>query len=234
MAEKACYLAGAARGPVQSLSGQPRVAQVEPVLKKLLDGAGVKTDAIQEIHWLGGDDEFWLSGLGRAAGFAPGLARFQWPAVPLLAHTILQSAARVVEAGEKDLVILAQEAGGEAELLLLASQEAVQNGHLVPIARIGFKRAVSAVPDGLLPAAQSALAAAGQPDIQWLAAARQIAAGSAFSAAQWLYPGADLPSGDLFLFSALAARLAQENARYGLLVSEGPQKSGLVTLLEVA
>jgi hypothetical protein len=163
-------------------------------------------------------------------------------------------------------VILAQETGEQAVVLLLASPSAVGLYNLSPRACLGHKFAISSAPDGLLRAAGSALKKANQAladkeaaqnvlnpptnekdpsskkaaeqetgEVQWIAAARRPDTASlktAFPQARWLGPDQEVPPGDLFLLCALVSRLEAEKARQGLLLSEGPQKSGLVTLVE--
>jgi len=235
MAELEAYLIAAARGPLQSLSARPHIEQVQPILDELLKTSGAPARRVQEIHWHGGGDEYWLSGLGETYGFANEMARFFWPVTPLLAHTLLHLTARVLISGERELVILAQETGEQAAALLLASPAAVGRYNLVPRARVGAKLALSSTPNGLLAAARAALESAGQEmgDVRMLAAARRInTTGDPFPGAQWISPGPELPSGDFFLLAELVKRLEQEKQQCGLLISTGPQKSGLVTLLE--
>jgi len=241
------YLIAATQGNVSSFSSLSHAGQVEPILQTLFEKSGVPPRRIREIHWHGGDEEFWLSSLGQTLGFAPDLARFQWPTVPLLAHSALQNIARSIEDGEADLVLLAQETAGQAVVLLLASPGAVGVYNLSPKARIGQKLALSSAPNGLLKAACVALNKVdresaeqdaeppGAVNMQWLASAKRLDAPSAeeiFPGARWVKPGEETPPGDLFLLRALVTRLEEEKAQRGLLLSEGPQKSGLVTLVE--
>lgn len=234
------YLIAAARGSVLSLSGKPHAEQVQPILTELFEKSGAPARRLQEVHWHGGDQDFWLSSsLGPSAGFSPDLARFQWPAVALLAHLELQNCARAIEAGERDLVLLAQEAGDQVVVLLLASPAAVGTHNLSPMARLDLRFALSSAPAGLLKSARTALDKADKEqepaEIQWIASARRLepaALKAAFPSAQVLAPGADTPVADLFLLHALVSRLVEEKAGWGLLLSEGPQKSGLVTRVE--
>lgn len=235
MAEMEAYLIAAAQGPVQTLSAAPRSEQVRPILESLLQISGVPARRVQEIHWHGGEDEYWLNRLGEAHGFGTDLARFFWPVTPLLPHTILQLTARAVESGDRDLVLLAQESSGRAVALLLASPAAVGRHNLIPRARIGAKLSLSGSVDDLPSAAKKSLEQVGQEldGLAFLAAARPARAlANLFPGAQWILPGADLPSGDLFLLAALLQRLEGEQRKCGLLLSSGPQKSGLATLLE--
>jgi hypothetical protein len=149
-----------------------------------------------------------------------------------------------METGEADLVLLAQETGDQAVVLLLASPAVVGEYNLSAQVRIQRKLALSSIPDGLLTSAWAALSKPGQEEseqpnvagVQWLAAAKRLwqpsPAGDSFPGAKWIQPDKELPPGDLFLLSALADRLEAEKAQRGLLLSEGPQKSGLVTLVE--
>jgi len=246
------YLIAAVQGNISSLSGHPHVEQVRPILQRLFEKSGVPARRVQELHWHGGDQEFWLNSLGTAFGFTQELARFQWPGTVLLAHWMLQSAARSIEAGDRDLVILAQETGDQVVALLLASPDAVGIYNLSPRARLGQKLTLSSAPGGLLAAASAVLEKAdgspadrsladqeavdqGSTEIQWVAAARQPEADSinaSFRAARWLGSDKEVPPGDLFLLCALVGQLEEDKAQRGLLLSEGPQKSGLVTLVE--
>lgn len=226
------YLIAAALGSLQLLSGRSRAEQVRPLLDELLGKTGVPSRRLQELHWLGGDDEYWLSSLDLQNEQA---ARFQWPAGPLLAHFVLQACSRAVESGERDLILLGQETGGRAVLLLLASPAAVGRHNLAPRVRVGPRLSLGGTGGGLTAAARAALENAGLDlqQIEWLAAGRKLEArpaAPAFPSARWLLPDDRTPGGDLFLFSALADRLEKE--KLALLLSQGPQKSGLVTLVE--
>jgi hypothetical protein len=234
------YLIAAAQAGISSISGKPHIEQIQPALQDLFDHAGAPARRVQEVHWHGGDQEFWLSSLGPSFGFSPGLARFQWPPFALLVHSQLQNSARAIEAGERDLVLLAQEAGDQAILLLLASPAAVGTYNLSPYARLDQKFTLSSAPDGLLQNARAGLEKADQGrddpvEIQYLASARRLEQAefrAAFPSALWLGPDGQTPAADLFLLQALASRLVQEKARWGLLLSEGPLKSGLATRVE--
>jgi hypothetical protein len=252
------FLVAAAQGYLKPISGQSHVEQVEPILRELLEKSGAPGRWIEEIHWHGGDQEFWLSALGpsqgASLGFVPEIARFQWPAVALLAHASLHSLARAIEAGDANLVLLAQEAGDQVAALLLASPAAVGNHHLAPRARLDRKMAISSLPDGLLNAARAGLGreepgqdrekpaenSPPQSDIQWLAMAgrndlpafQPQALREVFPAALRLDLPAGTPSADLFLLKALVERLEDRQAQHGLLVSQGPQRSGLATFVE--
>ncbi len=254
------YLIAATHGNVSSLSSHSHAGQVRPILQELFKKSGAPARRVQALHWHGGDQEFWLSSLDSSPrfgelqetmlGFLPEMARYQWPAVPLLVHYALQSTARAIEDEDADLVLLAQETGDQAVALLLASPAVVGIYNLSPRARISRKLALSSAPDGLLKAACIALNKpvretpvpdADQPnpaDVQWLAAAKRLAPAQSpsqdeyFPGARWLLPGKELPPGDLFLLCALVDRLEGEKAQRGLLLSEGPQKSGLVTVVE--
>jgi hypothetical protein len=250
--ESEAYLIAAAQGAVQAFSGRGHAQQVRPTLEALLGGAGVPPRSVQEIHWHGGDDEYWLGSLDESFGFAPDVARFQWPVTPLLVHYVVQSSARAMEAKDRELVIVAQETGGQVCALLLASPVVVGRHNLSPQARVARKFSLSSRPGGLIPAAMAALEKADrleaeqatedevaaselpQPGVvQWCATARKGLPGmESFRGAQWLLPGGDLPSGDLFLLAALSARLAESKAPRGMLLSEGSQKAGLATVLE--
>jgi hypothetical protein len=258
------YLIAVSQGKISPLSDISHLEQVRPILQSLFEKGGAPVRRIQEIHWHGGDEEFWFNSLGRSMGFAPDLAGFLWPPTALLGHVQLQNMARAIEAGERDLVILAQETGEQAVALLLASPSAVGLYNLSPRACLSHKLAVSSAPDGLLKAAFSALkkadeSLAGQGleedtaseetspaspgnrmepkdgKVQWIAAALRpdpAALKAAFPGARWLGADHTVPPGDLFLLSALIGRLEVEKAHRGLLLSEGSQRSGLVTLVE--
>jgi hypothetical protein len=151
------YLIAISFGKLSPLSDISHVEQVRPILQSLFQKSGVPARRVQEIHWHGGDDEFWFNGLGRLAGLPPEVAGFHWPATALLAHTQLQNMARTIEAGGRDLVILAQETSGQVVTMLLASPSAVGIYNLSPRACLGHKLAVSSAPDGLLKTAFLAL-----------------------------------------------------------------------------
>ncbi|HEX9018505.1 MAG TPA: hypothetical protein VF806_04935 [Anaerolineaceae bacterium] len=229
------YLVATAQGDIEPFTSRPHIEQARPVLQALLALSGAPAKRIQEIHWHGGDEEFWLSGLGQSDDFSPSLARFHWPVTALLPHVILQSAGRALESGDRDLVILAQETAGTLITLLLASPAAVGRHNLTPRARLSTKLTFSSTPDGPLPAALTALEKSGQAasEIAWLGASRRFnGAQQAFPAARWVGLGPQTPAGDLFVFAALVDCLVTEKSAAGLLVSEGPQKSGLATLVE--
>jgi len=225
------YLIAGVTGLIEPISSKPRTEQVRKTLDELLQKTGVPSGRIQELHWLGGDDEFWLSSV---EGENDQMVRFQWPAGPLLAHYMLQSCVRTIESGETDLILLAQEVGGQAVLLMLASPSAVGRHNLSPRVRIGPLFSLNAGKGGLA-AARAALERKGLDPgaVQWLAASRALetpSANSAFPAAQRLQPAGDVLAADLFLFNAIADRL--EKGKLALLLSLGPQRSGLGTLVE--
>ncbi len=245
------YLIAANQGSLNPFSSQPHAEQIRPVLQELFEKSGCAPRRVRQLHWHGGDQEFWLASLGQTFGFAPDLARYQWPSLPLLAHSSLQGIARTIEAGDTDLVLLAQETGDQLVVLLLASPSAVGLYNLSPRACLRHKLAVSGAPGGLLQAARAALQKASQKPaeedpagegeskretitVQWLAAARRMGAAqdAAFPGARWVTPSAEIPPGDLFLLHALVKRLEEEKEQYGLLISEGPYRSGQATLLE--
>src|SRR5512146_1922514 len=98
------YLIAAAQRSLPPISGQSHFDQVEPVLSDLLEAGRAPARRIHEIHWHGGDQEFWLSAFGRSQGtslgFTAEMARFQWPSVALMAHACLQGIARAIETGD--------------------------------------------------------------------------------------------------------------------------------------
>jgi hypothetical protein len=255
------YLIAAIRGTISSLPGDPRAGQAWRILRELLGKTGVPARRVQALHWHGGDEGSWISSLCHsprdgesqkpAPGFPPKAALFQWPAAPLLAHASLQSVARAIEAGDTDLVILAQECGGQVVACLLASPALVGIYNLSPQAVIRRKLASSSADGGLIKAAATALPHAGRDgdepepagpcaaEVEWLAASSRpepssqaISSEDGFPAARWLDLDPEDPTGDLFLLLALLNRLGKEKARWGLLLSEGRQRSGLATCLE--
>jgi hypothetical protein len=238
MEETSAYLLAVAQGVTDSFSGRPHPEQVRPILENLWNEAGLSAGQVQEIQWLGGDEEYWLGALDESFGFSADTARFHWPVTPLLPHVMLQASARTIEAGQRELVLLAQETGGQAVILLLASPAIARSQGTAPRARIGLKLALSSKPDGLLKAAREAWEKSGREpgDVRWLTSARRPANPSAtpFSAARWLDVDRKLPTGDLFMLAALAKRLAEGDSGAGLLYSDGQAKSGLVTFLERA
>lgn len=255
------YLIAAIRGTISSLSVDSRAGQAWRILQDLLGKSGVPARRVQALHWHGGEGAAWMPSLcpspgdgesqKPAPGFLPETALFQWPAAPLLAHASLQSAARAIEAGDADLVVLAQESGDQVAACLLASPTPVGIYNLSPRAAIRCKLALSSAPGGLLKAAAAALrhanredadqgpAGPGAAEVDWLAAlswlepsSQAISPEDGFPAARWLDPEQQDPAGDLFLLLALLDRLEEEKARWGLLLSEGQQRSGLATCLE--
>lgn len=236
MANMEAYIVAAELGAVQPLSAAPRSEQVRPILDGLLKTSGVSARDVQEFHWHGGEDEYWLNRLGEAQGFSPDMVRFFWPVTPLLPHSIFHLSARAIEAGDRDLIFLGQEHSGNAVALLMASSSAVERYNLSPRVRVGAKLTLNSGADGLLASARKALGHAGQMDRPPLLAASRLisAADGTFPGAQWLLPGPNLPGGDLFLLAGLVIHLDDDQQSRGLLLSSGPQKSGLVTMLEHA
>lgn len=264
------YLIAAVKAEVSSFSIQTHAGQVRPALQELFSASGLPARRVQALHWHGGEDDFWLSALAPSSkagklqepslGFSPEAAFFQWPVMPLLAHTSLHSAARAIEDDDAGAVVLAQETGGQVVILLLASPAVVGVYNLSPRAVIRQKLVLSSASAGLVQAAWNALQKARPEDaaqeqeeagsetttgddpaagILWLAAAKRLeglaAAGSPggpFPGARWLQPGPNTAPGDLFFLLALLDCLEAQNAPRGLLLSEGPLKSGLGTLLE--
>ena len=236
MAEAQAYLIAAARGAIQSLSGKPLAEQARPILEQLFQN-GIPARRIQEIHWHGREDEYWLNNLGETQGFSPDIARFFWASAPLIAHSMLHLAARAIEAGERELVILAQESGDQVSALLIGSPAAVEESSAAPRLRIANKLVLSSRPNGLSSAIAAVLTKAGQDPagVHLIASARQPAQAAgekAFANARWLTPGGEIHAGDYFLLPALADALEAGQGQRGLLVSEGPQKSSLVTVFE--
>jgi hypothetical protein len=235
MAEREAYLVASAHGAVQTISGRSRYEQSQPILRDLLGDNPQAARRVQEIHWHGGEDEYWLGRLGEADGFGPGLARFFWPVTPLLTHTLLHSAARAIESGERELIILAQESSGQAVILLLASRGAVEQYQLSPRTRIGRKIALTGGQDALLPAARSALESAGQDlqSLRLLGTARKLGGAEAsFPGSDWVIPGPDLLGGDFFMLAAMDKMMEEKHLPAAALISYGSQKSGLLTVLE--
>lgn len=238
MDETGTYLVAFAQGAAETLSGRPHIEKVLPVLEELLKKCGPGAGQVQEIHWHGGDDDYWLGGLGEAQGFAQDVARFHWPVTPLLPHAMLHLVSRSIDAGQRDLVLLAQETGGQVIALLLASVAAAGRLNAAPPARIGLKLAVSSAQGGLLQASGTAWEQSGRDprSVRWITSARRGARTGEhpFPSARWLDAEPDTPAGDLFMLAALAVRLGEDAEGAGLLFTGGPTKSGFVTFLESA
>src|SRR6266540_3671560 len=60
------YLIAAAQGKILPISGISHAEQVSPILRDLFEKSGAPVLGVKEIHWDGGDEEFWLSALGRS------------------------------------------------------------------------------------------------------------------------------------------------------------------------
>ena len=65
------YLIAFSQGRISPLSGVSHVEQVRPIVQSLISQSGVPARRVQEIHWHGGDKEFWFNSLRPAVGFAP-------------------------------------------------------------------------------------------------------------------------------------------------------------------
>jgi|GEM_PF-1263135 len=236
------FLIAASQGENNALSGAPIADQARPILLDLFKQAGLQPQRLQEIHWCGGDPDYWLTSLIHQVGFSAEIARFQWPVAPLISHFVLQNAARSIETGARDLILLSQVSGERVTALLLASPAAVGRYNLAPRARIAAcfsigldskQRAGS--PEAFLETARSVIEKSGEDlaDVHLLAAERlpaNKAVNKGFPSASWL--NSSVRGGDYALLHALVSRLEEEKQRFGLLLSTGPQSTGLATLVE--
>lgn len=236
------FLIAANQGENSALSGVPLADQVRPMLLDLFNRAGLQPQRLQEIHWCGGDPDYWLTSLIEQVGFSVDIARFQWPVAPLISHFVMQNAARSIETGARDLILLSQVSGDRVAALLLASPAAVGRYNLAPRARIAAcfsigldskQRAGS--PEAFLESGRSVIEKNGEDlaEVHLLAAERppsNKAVGEVFPSASWLNPS--VRGGDYALLDALVSRLEEEKQHFGLLLSTGPQNTGLATLVE--
>lgn len=116
---------------------------VDKAVQTLFDPLGPLARRIQEIHWI---SKAPLPGSLSRAGF-PGLSPvFYWKAGDLLDHFILQSVARELESGSRDIVLVVQDWWDEtltipvraAVALLFASPVVVGRYNLLPLARLSW------------------------------------------------------------------------------------------------
>ena len=233
----AALLIAAAQGPVSTMTGMPYDEQIQPLLESLLTRTALPARAVQELHWFSASEEYWFTALAQRVNLAPDLPHFHWPAVPLLSHAILQSISRAIEVGERDLVLLGQQSGELALVLLLASQSAMDQHHLVGRATIDGRADLNRRPDGFVKAAARRLSAAGRSpaDIRMIASPVPLTAAevkAALPSAKGLLSGSGPQTGDLFLFDRLVSALEDSHQSHGLLISTGPHGSGLATWVE--
>ena len=82
------FLIAASQGENNALSGAPIADQARPILLDLFKQAGLQPQRLQEIHWCGGDPDYWLTSLIHQVGFSAEIARFQWPVARLISHFV--------------------------------------------------------------------------------------------------------------------------------------------------
>lgn len=197
------------------------VSQVEPLQGNLLwsaleQRAHTRLRGVQEVHAIGGGLAGCLTEIALAS---PGAALYSWQEQPLLAHILLHNAARALESGERDLIVLLQAGGENAAALLLASPAAVGRYNLLPRARMSLRLALRCSADDFAQVVETAI---GQPLAQRIgvAAGAAVAAGAEHSAA---FAAARRVSAqhasDLFALHALAQVMDDEHLEAGLLLS---------------
>jgi hypothetical protein len=230
------YIIAVHTGPAET--GAPVLTEI------LLQSVGIQPRRVQDIHWVG-----W-QGLSTAHAdleIGASTALFHWPETPLMTHHLLHSLARIIEAGERDIIVLGQfNPNREAAVLLLASPVIVGRYNLLPRARLS-KRLVHPTA-GFLAAARFALEVkepqedeettvpAEPVELSWLAAAAPFGSGELkdiFPGASWLLPGTAEPAvDDLCMLVHLLNRLEERRQGYGMLVSESPWGTTMGTLIE--
>jgi hypothetical protein len=134
----------------------------EAVVQSLLKQSGLPARRVQEIHWLS------PAGLPAAIAqpaFPTGVPVFDWPPAEQLDHEILQSAARALQLGDRDLILVGQEwQAPDAALplacaaLLLGSPTAIGRYNLMARGRMALRLSMGAGPQEFLAAAGSVLA----------------------------------------------------------------------------
>ncbi len=236
------------------LTSAAQAAQSSPqALEKVLRKAGLAARHVQEIHWLQDQPESlpWQAG---QMDLNSNLAVFQWQATALLDHFTLQAAIRALLNEDRHVMVVGQTTQGQEAALLLASPTAVGRYNAVPTARLAACLSVNTREKGLLPAVQAALERHARalvrqatetvdgeepeqgedfPKIEEikLLAGSAGAAGLAetFPQAEWVE---GQPGGIYAQLDGLAAALESKQENWGLLISQGPHDSGLVTLVQ--
>lgn len=184
-------------------------------LPVLLRRAGVKSGQIHQTTWLG----------KAPAEFDPPGAFFGWAQAPLLDHTLLHAAGRMLLTGGAELLIIGEQVGEGWAAALLASSNAIGRHNLLPVARL---TAFTTLPPGGGLSADWLIDSGCESSTPDLLAVDGVDNGLVFPAA----PRLPLPHGYGSCAVLALHRLVATAPACGLLMSALPGSPALVTLLE--